>query len=85
MEEVFPVLAGIVVGLVALVAPRAWRVALVAVFGVAFGIVAAWVAGELAISWVYALIDVAQVAAAAIGTLVLVALWGRHRARAAAR
>ena len=85
MDEVFPVLAGVVIGLVALIVPRSLRVALVPVFGVAFGVVAAWIRGELALSWVYAMIDVAQVVGAAIGTRVLVALWGRYRARFAAR
>jgi hypothetical protein len=85
MEEVFPVLAGIVIGLVAVAVPRSLRLAVVAVFGVAFGVVAAWISGELALSWLYALVDVAQAVGAAIGTRVLVAMWTRIRARAAAR
>ena len=85
MDEVFPVLAGVVIGLVSAVVPRSLRIALFAVFGVAFGVVAAWISGELALSWVYALIDTAQVLGAAIATRVLVVLWGRHRARSIAR
>jgi hypothetical protein len=85
MEEVFPVLAGVVIGLVAVVVPRALRAAFVAVFGVAFGLVAARVSGELAASWIYALIDTAQVVGAAIATAWLVTAWNRRRARSAAR
>jgi len=80
MEEVFPVLCGIAIGLVLSYLPSSLRVIMVAVLGVAFGVLAAWVSGELAISWVYVLIDTAQVVGAAILTAVLVARWQRRRA-----
>jgi uncharacterized membrane protein len=80
MDEVFPVLCGIAVGLVFYYLPSSLRVVTVVVLGVAFGWLAAWISGELAISWVYVLIDTAQVAGAAILTAVLVARWRRRRA-----
>ena len=80
MEEVFPVLCGIAVGLVLNYLRSSLRGVAVVVLGVAFGSLAAWVSGELAISWVYALIDTAQVVGAAILTAVLVARWRRRRA-----
>jgi len=80
MEEVFPVLCGIAIGLVLYYLPSSLRVITVVVLGVAFGVLAAWVSGELAIGWVYVLIDTAQVVGAAILTAVLVARWRRRRA-----
>ena len=80
MEEVFPVLCGIAIGLVLYYLPSSLRVITVVVLGVAFGVLAAWVSGELAISWVYVLIDTAQAVGAAILTAVLVARWRRRRA-----
>ena len=86
MEEVFPVLSGIVLGLATHVIRPAWlKAALIAVLGVAAGFTAAWVSGELAESWLYLLVDIAQVVAAAIMTGVLVGVWLRRRARSAAR
>jgi len=82
MEEVFPVLAGVAVGLVAeRMASAVLRAALIAVLGVALGVVASWLAGELAISWVYILIDTAQVIVAAVATIALVVMWRRRVAR----
>jgi hypothetical protein len=82
MEEVFPVLAGIALGLVAERLPSTvLRGALIAVLGVALGVLASWLAGELAISWVYVLIDTAQVIVASVATIGLVALWRRRVAR----
>jgi hypothetical protein len=81
MDEVFPVLAGVIVGLVVpTVVSRSnvrW-IALVAL-SVVFGVVATWISGELAISAAYLLIDIAQVLGAAIATVVLVGAWRRRR------
>ena len=86
MEEVFPVLAGVVLGLVAhLVGSSSLRVILIGVFGVAFGACASWMSGELAVSWVYLLIDTAQVIGASVMTLFLVRVWLRRQARREAR
>src|SRR2546427_13176533 len=59
---------------------------LIAVFGVAIGATASWISGELAISWIYVLIDTAQVVGASVLTGILVTVWlRRRRARPAAR
>jgi high-affinity Fe2+/Pb2+ permease len=82
MDEVLPVLAGIAVGLVAERLPSSIpRTVFIAALGVAFGFAASWLSGELAISWVYLLIDTAQVVAASILTMGLVVAWRRRRAR----
>ena len=81
MEEVFPVVAGIVLGLlVGRVTSRGVRACVIGGLGLVLGVIAAWISGELATSWVYVLIDTAQVIAASVMTLVLVATW-RRRAR----
>ena len=86
MEEVFPVLAGVAVGLVAhLVGSIRLRAVLIAVFGVAFGACASWISGEVAVSWVYLGIDTAQVIGASVMTMFLVHVWLRRQARRVAR
>ena len=78
MEEVFPVLAGVVVGLALHpMTSRLVRSILIVVFSLAFGALAAWVSGELATSPIYIAIDAAQVAIAAILTAMLVVAWRR--------
>jgi membrane protein YdbS with pleckstrin-like domain len=82
MEEVLPVLAGLVVGLVLHpMKSRVLRSILVLVASVGFGALAAWVSGELAISPVYVAIDAAQAAVAAILTAMLVTAWRRRQLR----
>lgn len=84
MEEVFPVLGGIIVGLVAeRMRSTTLRAVMIVVLGIAFGIAASWLAGELAISWIYILIDTAQVIVAAVATVVLIRMWRRRLARRA--
>ena len=85
MDEVFPVLAGIVLGLATFTLRRIWlRVAVVAVLGVGLGAAASWISGELAVSPFYVLVDAAQVIVAAFLTGVLVRYWLRRRARSVA-
>jgi hypothetical protein len=82
MEEVFPVLSGIVLGLVTYSLRPTWLKAVaIAVLGAALGALASWVSGELAVSSIYILIDVAQVVGAAVMTVVLVKAWLHRRAR----
>ena len=82
MEEVFPVLAGVAVGLALHhVTTKALRAILVVVFSLGFGAVAAWISGELALSPVYIAIDAAQVAIAAVLTAMLVVAWRRRALR----
>ena len=78
MDEVFPVLSGIVVGLVLGFIPSRLRMRALGVLSMAFGILASWTSGELAISGTYVLIDAAQVLGAALLTSVLAARL-RHR------
>ena len=87
MDEVFPALAGIALGLATSAVRTSWsRRPLIAVFGVAIGATASWISGELAISWIYVLIDTAQVVGASVLTGILVTVWlRRRRARSAAR
>ena len=79
MDEVFPVLSGIAVGLILGIIPPRLRTLAVGALSIALGIMASWISGELAITWTYALIDVAQVLGAALLTSVLTTRW-RHRA-----
>jgi hypothetical protein len=82
MDEVFPVLAGVVLGLVTHLLRPIWlRTLVVGSFGLAFGAVASWTSGELAISEIYLLIDAAQVIAASIMTAVLIRIWRRRSAQ----
>ena len=86
MDEVFPVLAGIGLGLATCAVRVIWlRGVLIAVLGVAIGVVAAWISGELAISWAYAFIDTIQAIAASVLAGILATLWLRRRARSVAR
>ena len=50
----------------------------------ALGVVASWISGELAVSWLYILVDTAQVGVAALLSRVLVRLWLRRRAQSIA-
>jgi hypothetical protein len=85
MDEVLPVLAGFVLGLVSY-APRRWlNVVVSGVLSIGFGALSAWLSGELAVSWSYVLIDSAQVCAAAAMTGLLVRAWLRNRTRVVAR
>jgi hypothetical protein len=86
MDEVFPVLSGIVLGLVIHAIGPAWlKVASIGICGIALGTLASWISGELAVSWVYLLVDAGQVIAAAIMTGVLARIWLRRRVRDLAR
>ena len=79
MHEVFPVVTGAVVGFAVqrLVAPRLRLLVLIAL-SVVVGVVAAYVSGELAISWGFILVDMGQVLVVAMITMALVAMWQRR-------
>ncbi len=86
MEEVFPVLAGVVVGLATISVSLVWlRISRLVLFGLGFGVIASWISGELGISWVYVLIDIAQVIGAGAMTTVGITFWRRRRAWRMAR
>lgn len=81
MEEVFPVLAGVAVGLAIHSVRLVWlRISLLVLLGLGLGAVASWISGELEISWVYVLIDSAQVLGAGAMTTVGIAFWRRRQA-----
>ena len=85
MDEVFPVLAGIALGLATLTLRAGWRrAAVTGVLGAVLGVVASWISGELVVSRLYVLVDAAQVIMAAFLTGLLVQGWRRRRARSAA-
>ena len=82
MDEVFPVLAGIVVGLATHAVRPIWLKAfLIGSLGIALGAAASWLSGELAVSWVYVFIDAGQVVGAGIMTGILVRVWLRRSAQ----
>ena len=86
MREVFPFLAGLAVGLVTHRAASLWgRIALIAVLGIGFGVLASWVGGELTAGWLYVAVDTAQVMGVAIMTAIVVIVWQRHQAQRPAR
>ena len=86
MDEVFPVVAGVVLGLITYrVSPLWMKTAMIGVLGVSIGALASWVSGELAVSWVYVLVDTGQVVLAAVMTALLVRAWLRRAARSPGR
>jgi hypothetical protein len=78
MEEVFPVGCGVVLGLVVayLVASRV-RAWILAAGSVLIGATASWITGELAVSWLYLLVDIGQVLIAGALTWILALRWRR--------
>jgi len=85
MDEVFPVLAGVVLGLATFTVRRMWlRVVVVGILGVALGVVASWISGELAVGWLYVVVDAAQVVVVVLLTGALVRMWLRRRSRSVA-
>jgi len=78
MEEVLPVGCGVVLGLVVarLVSARlrGWVLAL---GSLVFGAAASWITGELAVSWLYLLVDVGQVLIGGSLTWILAVRWQR--------
>lgn len=86
MEEVFPVLAGVVVGLVTGSVRLVWlRILLLVLAGIVFGVTASLISGELATSWIYLLIDTAEVIVVAAMTIVGMTAWRRRLAAKMAR
>lgn len=72
MHEVFPVVAGLAVGMVALrILDLRLRVALIAVMSVIFGVIATFISGEALISWAFVLIDIPLVLIAAVATVAI--------------
>lgn len=71
MNELFPILSGLVIGgLLGLIRPTL-RLSVGAVLAVAFGVLATFISGEFEISWGFLLIDIPLVAGSAIAGLTL--------------
>jgi thiamine transporter ThiT len=72
MHEVFPVVAGVLVGLITMrIANMRLRTLAFVVLSVIFGITATTISGEFAISWEFLLVDIPLVMVAAIATVVV--------------
>jgi hypothetical protein len=72
MDEVFPVMAGIALGLVMRRVHGRWlRAWLLLLFSLLVGAIASWISGELVVSAWYLLIDCAQVLVVAWMALIL--------------
>ena len=72
MEEVFPVASGIVLGLALVyLVPGHLRTWILAAGSVLLGATASWLSGELAVSWLFLLVDISQVLVAAGLTWIL--------------
>ena len=88
MYEIIPLFAGVLIGFgLFRFAPRdtRLRVAVVAVLAAAIGVFAAWLSGELAESWAFALWDGAQVVIAAGLTILLMVRLGQRGGTARSR
>lgn len=73
MHEIFPVVAGALVGIIAMrIASLQIRTIVIAVLSVAFGVAASAVSGELALSWEFVLVDIPLVAISALATIFVV-------------
>ncbi len=70
MHEIFPVMAGALVGVIALrIASLQLRAVVIAALSVLFGVAASAVSGELALSWEFILVDIPLVAISALATI----------------
>jgi uncharacterized membrane protein len=78
LEEVFPVGCGVVLGLaVAYLAAGRLRSWILAVGSVLIGVTASWISYELAMSWLYLVVDIGQALVAGALTWILAARWRR--------
>jgi hypothetical protein len=86
MDEVFPILAGIALGLVVWRAnSRRFRAWLLSLCSLVLGAVASWISGELLVSAWYLVVDCVQVLVAAWITTILASAHDSRKARVAPR
>jgi len=79
MNEVFPLVAGCVLGLLAAqVSSARLRAAVLVILSLIAGTAATVVSGEWETSWGFLVIDVGGVLLAAVGTSILLARWQRR-------
>jgi hypothetical protein len=73
VNEVFPIMAGALVGVIAMqIMSVRLRMLAIAVLGVLFGVAASAISGELAIGWEFILVDIPLVIASAVVTVLAV-------------
>jgi len=81
MQELFPIAAGVLVGLLTFrIAQPRLRAAALVVMSLFFGFAASAISGELALSWGFLLIDIPLVFLAATATVLAVSWLRRTRA-----
>jgi len=82
MSELFPILAGLAIGLVVqrIASPR-WRAVALFLLSVLAGATASFISGELFVSWDFLFFDIPLVFAAAVA-MTLALTWWRRRAAA---
>lgn len=71
MEELFPILAGVVVGLLLGAVRPSMRLRIGIPLAVVFGVLATVLSGEFKIGWEYLLIDIPLVSMAAVATMLV--------------
>ena len=82
MHELFPVLAGLIIGVVTWQLPlRRHRILALVLLSIIAGITASFISGELFVSWDFLLVDIPAVFLAALGMLVGISLWQRRIVR----
>lgn len=79
MNEVFPVVSGVVIGVLTqrVVAPRL-RLGVLLGLALVFGFIASAISGELSLSWAFIWVDTGLVLLAAGVTIVVMAAWRRR-------
>jgi uncharacterized membrane protein YeaQ/YmgE (transglycosylase-associated protein family) len=82
VHELFPIVAGMVIGLIArhLITTQL-RIATLVLGSTLFGAIASFMSGELLVSLAYLAFDAAQVLIVACTSMVLVAAWRRRATR----
>lgn len=86
MDEVFPILAGVALGLVMWRAnARRFRAWLLSLCSLIIGAVASWISGELVVSYWYVVPDFMQVLLAAWITIILANAYDSRKRRIARR
>ncbi len=82
MHELFPVLAGLIIGVVTWQLPlRRHRTIALVLLSIIAGITASFISGELFVSWDFLLVDIPAVFLAALGMLAGISLWQRRIVR----
>lgn len=81
MSELFPILAGVAIGLVVQrIASTRWRALALFALSVLAGCIASFISGELFISWDFLFFDIPLVFAAAVAITLGIGWWRRRAA-----